>query len=71
PEETESAPLNLKGFESVFVAPGEVVPVEIKLTRYDLSIWDVERQGWVVPEGELTISVGASSRDIRLTSAAN
>ncbi|KAL1729782.1 glycoside hydrolase family 3 protein [Schizophyllum commune] len=71
PEETDSAPLNLKGFESVHVKPGAVEQVELKLTRYDLSVWDVERQGWVVPEGELTISVGASSRDIRLTGTVN
>lgn len=71
PEETNSAPLNLKGFESVHVKPGAVEQVELKLTRYDLSVWDVERQGWVVPEGELTISVGASSRDIRLTGTVN
>ncbi|KAI4528690.1 glycoside hydrolase family 3 protein [Schizophyllum commune Loenen D] len=71
PEETSSAPLNLKGFESVHVKPGVVEKVELKLTRYDLSVWDVERQGWVVPEGELTISVGASSRDIRLTGTVN
>ncbi|KAL1729777.1 glycoside hydrolase family 3 protein [Schizophyllum commune] len=67
PESAGSAPLNLKGFESVFVAPGETADVTLSLTRYDLSIWDVVSQSWVVPSGDATISIGASSRDIRLT----
>ena len=67
PESAGSAPLNLKGFESVFVAPGEIADVSLSLTRYDLSIWDVVSQSWVVPSGDATISIGASSRDIRLT----
>ncbi|TRM61488.1 glycoside hydrolase family 3 protein [Schizophyllum amplum] len=67
PEAAESAPLNLKGFDSVYVAPGDVAPVSLELSRYDLSVWDVMAQSWVVPEGEATISIGASSRDIRLT----
>ena len=47
--------------------PGETKAVTITLSRYDLSIWDVVAQGWRKPEGEFTFSVGASSRDFRLT----
>lgn len=38
----------------------------ITLSRYDLSVWDVVRQGWAKPKGKITFSVGASSRDFRL-----
>ena len=39
----------------------------ITLSRYDLSVWDSGSQGWRKPEGEFTFSVGASSREFRLT----
>jgi hypothetical protein len=32
----------------------------------DLSIWDPSHGGFVVQHGEFGVSVGASSRDIRL-----
>lgn len=39
----------------------------ITLSRYDLSIWDVVKQGWRKPDGEIGVTVGASSRDKRLS----
>lgn len=56
----------LKGFDAVYIEPGEVTTVTVTISRYDLSIWDVVAQGWVKPAGEITFSVGASSRDFRL-----
>ena len=38
----------------------------ITLSRYDLSVWDVVTQSWVLPQGAIGFSVGASSRDFRL-----
>ncbi|KAJ7078551.1 glycoside hydrolase family 3 protein [Mycena belliarum] len=67
PASTNSPPRILKGFDSVFVAPGEVRKVTLQLSRFDLSIWDVVGQRWQVPSGEIGISIGASSRDIRLS----
>ncbi|KAG1853149.1 glycoside hydrolase family 3 protein [Suillus subalutaceus] len=60
-------PSVLKGFTNVEVSPGQTTSVSITLSRYDLSIWDVVRQGWAKPEGTITFSVGASSRDFRLS----
>ncbi|KAH7924412.1 glycoside hydrolase family 3 protein [Leucogyrophana mollusca] len=60
-------PSVLKGFTNVEVAPGQTAPVSITLSRYDLSVWDVVRQGWAKPEGTISFSIGASSRDFRLT----
>jgi beta-glucosidase len=63
----------LRAFEKVLVpAPSssssgdtvaEGVDVEFKLTRKDLSFWDVEKQNWVLPEGEFGVLVGFHSRD--------
>ncbi|KAF8346638.1 glycoside hydrolase family 3 protein [Amanita rubescens] len=62
-------PSLLKGFTDVVLASGETKPVTIQLSRYDLSIWDTVAQGWRRPEGKIGLSVGASSRDIRLRGA--
>lgn len=41
----------------------------MQLSRFDLSIWDVVNQRWSIPSGQTNILIGASSRDIRLTSS--
>ena len=56
----------LRGFEKVEIGRGATVPVEIRLTRKDLSYWSVGMQNWLMPDGLITISVGASSRDLPL-----
>ncbi|KAF7314641.1 Glycoside hydrolase family 3 protein [Mycena kentingensis (nom. inval.)] len=67
PASTNSPPKMLKGFDSVFVAPSASQRVTIKLSRFDLSFWNVMEQRWVVPDEKIGILIGASSRDIRLT----
>ncbi|KAM5539627.1 hypothetical protein V8D89_006736 [Ganoderma adspersum] len=59
-------PSVLRGFSDVLLEPGESQGVTLTLSRYDLSIWDSDAQGWRKPEGSSTFSVGASSRDFRL-----
>lgn len=59
-------PKQLRGFSKLKIEPGASGTATFKLKRRDLSYWDGGR-GWVVPTGDFTISVGASSRDIRLT----
>ncbi|KAI0778053.1 beta-glucosidase [Trametes elegans] len=66
PASAGSAPFNLKGFDAVFLNPGESKSVTFQLSRYDLSVWDVVRQQWEVVQGDTGISVGASSRDLKL-----
>ena len=50
------------------LAPGESETLELTLTRRDLSVWDVERQNWVVPgatrEGRYRIWLGQASDDL-------
>ncbi|KAK3688775.1 glycosyl hydrolase family 3 N terminal domain-containing protein [Podospora appendiculata] len=60
-------PKQLRGFAKLKLAPGAVGTATFNLRRKDLSYWDVGRQNWVVPSGSFGVSVGASSRDIRLT----
>ncbi|KAF6766400.1 cellulose-binding beta-glucosidase [Ephemerocybe angulata] len=66
PTSANAPPKSLKGFDSVYLTPGQTKTVTIQLSRFDLSIWDTGAQRWVVPSGSTSIQVGASSRDIRL-----
>ncbi|KAG6369916.1 hypothetical protein JVT61DRAFT_13383 [Boletus reticuloceps] len=60
-------PSALKGFTNIELWPGQTGQASITLSRYDLSIWDVVRQGWAKPNGTIGFSVGASSGDFRLS----
>ena len=51
---------------STGLAPGESATVSMALARIDFAVWDVVSQSWQIPAGETGISVGASSRDLRL-----
>lgn len=57
----------LKGFARVELEPGQSSTVTVKLDDRSFSYWNIERSDWVVEPGEYEIQVGASSRDIRLT----
>jgi len=69
PASANAAPMNLKGFDSVFLKAGQSTQVALQLSRFDLSTWDVVTQRFELPSGSMGISVGASSRDIRLKSS--
>lgn len=62
---TGTPPRQLRGFDKLFLAPGETGTATFELMRRDLSYWDVESQEWLIPEGEFTLSVGFSSRDLK------
>lgn len=62
-----SPPQQLRGFDKLALEPGASGTVTFDLRRKDLSYWDVASQNWVVPSGSFGVSVGASSRDFRLT----
>ncbi|THH08730.1 hypothetical protein EW145_g2510 [Phellinidium pouzarii] len=67
PTSANTAPMNLKGFDNVVLVAGETKTVAMQLSRFDLSIWDTVAQRYELHMGETGISIGASSRDIRLT----
>lgn len=56
----------LRGFQKISLAPGVSGTVTFNIRRKDLSYWNVVMQQWVTPSGTFRVSVGASSRDIRL-----
>jgi len=58
----------LRGFERVWLKPGEDRRVAFRLTpATDFSRYDVPSKDFTVEAGEYEIQIGASSRDIRLT----
>ncbi|KAF8595478.1 hypothetical protein BDV93DRAFT_456749, partial [Ceratobasidium sp. AG-I] len=67
PPNSGEPPNLLRGFEAVQLETGEERTVSLPLSRYDLSVWDVERQGWARLEGSVGIWVGGSCRDVRLS----
>lgn len=66
PASAKQAPKNLKGFDAVFLQPGQSKTVTFELSRYDFSYWDVVSQSWQIATGQTGISVGSSSRNLKL-----
>ncbi|KAK1851447.1 cel3e secreted beta-glucosidase [Colletotrichum chrysophilum] len=62
-----SPPKQLRGFEKVALESGQGADLQFELTRRDLSVWDVVAQKWTLQEGDYTVFVGASSRDLPLS----
>jgi len=61
-----SRPLKeLKGFKRITLEAGAKKTVSFKLTKEELSMWDLNMK-FVVEPGEFDLMVGASSSDIRL-----
>lgn len=62
-----NAPIRqLRGYEKVYLQPGESRAVTFFLTRRDLSVWNVETQKWHLQRGKYVFSVGTSSRNLPL-----
>ena len=57
----------LKGFEKVWLAPGECKTVKITFDRSALSFFDAASHNWIAEKGEFEARIGSSSDDIRST----
>jgi beta-glucosidase len=57
-------PKELKGFQKVFLQPGESKTVEFTVTPRDLSFWDVAAGNWKAEPGIFEIQIGNSSRNL-------
>ncbi|MEV4709046.1 glycoside hydrolase family 3 C-terminal domain-containing protein [Actinoplanes sp. NPDC049316] len=64
PAATGEPPNNLRGFDRVTLAPGQSRRITTTLDARSFQHWD---GGWVTAGGAYRISVGSSSRDLRLT----
>ena len=58
----------LKGFQKIFLQPGETKTVELEITPESLAFYDINMK-YVVEPGEFEIMVGNSSRDADLQKA--
>ncbi len=54
-------PRQLKGFDKVFLEPGQSATVHFSLTAHDLSYWKDAVNNWVLPSGGFRVFVGDSS----------
>ena len=55
----------LKGFEKVYLQPGETKNIEFVIDREALSFFDADKHEWVAEPGEFKALIAASSEDIR------
>jgi beta-glucosidase len=53
-------------FTRITLAPGQWQDVSLHVAPLQLSYWSTDQQAWVQAAGSRTLSIGASSRDIRL-----
>lgn len=54
-----------RGFDKVFLEPGETRTVAIALDARAFAFWDTRLRAWVVEPGVFEILVGSSAADIR------
>ena len=59
----------LKGFEKVFLAPGEERELSFALDKRSFAYYEVKIHDWFVESGRFFVEIGSSSRDIRLSEA--
>ncbi|BEI80764.1 hypothetical protein CcaverHIS002_0112930 [Cutaneotrichosporon cavernicola] len=69
PEAAGEPPRVLRDFDRVNLDPGESTTVEFTLSKYDVSIWDVVKQDYVVPDGEFGVVVAPNAFDDGATAA--
>ena len=61
----------LKGFEKIYLNPGESKKVSFTIGKDALSFFDADRHEWVAEPGEFHALIGTSSADIRADLAFN
>jgi len=69
PSSVLRAPRELKGFARLSLRPGETKSATVTLDRKAFAYFSETGKGWSVDPGAYSISVGASSRDPRLTAS--
>jgi beta-glucosidase len=67
PSSTGEPPKRLAGFQRVQLNPGETQHVTIPIDPQSLTYWDTSTHAWATADGDYTVYLGDSSRDISLT----
>jgi beta-glucosidase len=57
----------LKGFQKVYLEPGQSQQVTLELDQRSVAYWDMALEKWIALPGHYNVLVGASSQDIQLT----
>ena len=66
PASSGEPPRQLAGYQRVSLAPGQSAQVHFTLDARALSYWNDAANGYVVPDGAFTVSVGDSSAPVNL-----
>ena len=61
----------LVAFDRIHLAPGESKAVTLHVAPRQLQYWSTKDQKWTTASGKRTVSVGGSSRDLRLNQSIN
>lgn len=56
----------LRGFDKVFLDPGEEAEVKFNVLQRDLSIWDVKQQEWIIQNGTYKVYISTTSKKTEL-----
>jgi beta-glucosidase len=56
----------LAAFDRIHLAAGETKTITLHISPRQLQYWSTQEGKWVTAKGARTLSVGASSRDLRL-----
>ena len=67
--QTDRVLKELKGFEKVFLLPGESQTVSIDLPAEAFRYYDVDEKRWRIDPGEYEILIGNSSENLILKTA--
>ena len=57
----------LRGFQRVTLAPDQRETITFSLNPKDVVYWDTDAADWAIEQGQVTVEVGSSSSDIRVT----
>jgi beta-glucosidase len=71
PASAQEPPKRLVGWSKVKLDAGEKRTVTVEIDPKFLSIFDEQKDGWVLLPGEYTIMVGGSSQDLPLKATVN
>jgi beta-glucosidase len=71
PASTGEPPSQLRGFQKIYLQPGQTRHVQFTLTARDASYWQSKTHAWTLAPGTYMLRVGDSSRSLPLAGSFN